>query len=138
MAVTMATTFSYSYNKDRGKQVIKIVSAWNSGDGGEAEDTDGAASDTTELKFSGKIIGLGTIPGAAAKAPDDNYDVVITDSDGHDVLLGAGLNRDTANTEYKDGTVLAGVANSTLTFSVTNAGSDNSGTVILWIDGYVG
>lgn len=139
MAVTMATTFSYSYNADRAKQIIKITSVWNSGDGGEAGDTAGAALATTGFKFSGKIIGLGTIPSAAVgKAPDDNYGLEIKDSDGHDVLLGAGLNRDTANTEYVNGTTIGGVANSTLTFSVTGAGSDNAGTVILWIDGNVG
>ena len=32
-------------------------------------------------------------------APTDNYDVVVEDSTGNDILGGAGANRDTANTE---------------------------------------
>ena len=38
-----------------------------------------------------------TDPGATA--PTDNYDITIEDSDGVDVLGGAGANRDAANTE---------------------------------------
>ena len=38
-----------------------------------------------------------TDPGSTA--PSDNYDITIEDSDGVDVLGGAGVNRDTANTE---------------------------------------
>lgn len=134
MAVTMASSFAYSYNHDRAKQIIKIAWDWNSGDGGEVGDTDGAALATTGLKFSGKIIGLGTIPDGGGEA----YDLTIKDSDGHDVLLGAGLARHATNTEYVNETTIGGVANSTLTFGVVSAGSNKAGLVILWIDGYVG
>ena len=105
----------------------KIVAAWT------ADDATGAVSGTTSFPYDGAIIGLTTIPGAAAAAPDDNYDVAITDTDGHDVLLGAGANRDTANTEHVAGTSLACVAGNKLTFAITAAGNANTGTVVLWI-----
>lgn len=73
--------------------VKKAVFAWTSATGG-------AADGTTSAVFDGKLIGLTTIPAGGGSAPDDNYDVVISDVEGHDLLLGAGLNRDTANTEH--------------------------------------
>lgn len=105
----------------------KIVAAWTS------DNATGAVSGTTTAAFDGAIIGLTTIPGAGAAAPDDNYDVAITDVDGHDVLLGAGANRDTLNTEHVTSATLACVAGSKLTVAITNAGNANTGTVILWV-----
>tara|TARA_Y100000310_G_scaffold309531_1_gene353716 strand:+ start:3901 stop:4260 length:360 start_codon:yes stop_codon:yes gene_type:complete len=102
----------------------KIVFAWTSSAGG-------AADATTTERYDGKIVGLTTDPGAAA--PTDDYDVVITDEDGHDVLLGAGANRDTANTEHVDGDSLAAVADSVLTLAVTNAGNAKGGEAIVWV-----
>jgi hypothetical protein len=101
----------------------KIVFTWTSSAGG-------AADATTTAPFDGLVVGLTTDPGATA--PTDDYDVVITDSGGHDVLLGAGLNRDTANTEHV-ATGMAGVAASPLTLAITNAGSAKQGVVILWV-----
>lgn len=106
--------------------VKKITWAWTSTAGG-------AADKTTTAVVDGKIIGFTTIPAAAGSAPSDDYDITITDSDGHDVLLGAGSNRDTANTEHVTETSLAGVSESTLTLNVTNAGNAKSGTAIVYI-----
>jgi len=105
--------------------VKKLTFAWTSSAGGAADGTSTSA-------FDGKIIGFTTIPDGVA-APTDNYDVVLNDADGHDVLLGAGLNRDTANTEHVTEGSLAGVANSKLTLGVTNAGNAKSGTVIVYV-----
>ena len=105
--------------------VKKLIFAWTSSAGGAADATSVAA-------FDGKVIGFTTIPDGGA-APDDNYDVVVTDVDGHDVLVGAGANRDTSNTEHVDGANLAAVAGSLLTLAVTNAGNAKSGTVIVWV-----
>ncbi len=106
--------------------VKKIAFAWTSSAGGAADGTSVAALD-------GKIVGLATIPAGGGAAPTDNYDVALTDADGHDVLVGAGADRDTANTEYKDGSVLGAVAGSKLTLAVTNAGSAKQGTVVVWV-----
>jgi hypothetical protein len=102
----------------------KIVWAWTSATGG-------TVSSTTTAAFDGKIIGLTTDPGATA--PTDNYDVTITDSAGHDVLLGAGADRDTANTEHVAEASLGAVAGSKLTLTIANAGDEKTGVVILWI-----
>lgn len=104
----------------------KVVFSWTSSAGG-------AASETTTAAFDGKIIGLTTIPAGGGSAPTDNYDIVVTDVDGHDVLLGAGANRDTANTEHVAEASLGVVAASKLTLTVSNAGATKSGTVIVYV-----
>lgn len=104
----------------------KLVLAWTS-------DGSGNADATTAKVYDGKIVGLATIPSGGGTAPTDNYDVVLTDAQGHDVLLGAGANRDTAITEYVNGDSLAAVAGSALTLGITNAGAAKQGTVIVWV-----
>jgi len=105
----------------------KIVWAWTSGDGAEG----GTVTKVTTKAFDGKIVGLTTDPGATA--PTDNYDIEVLDADSHDVLLGAGANRDTATTEHVAEASLGAVAGSLLTLSITNAGDAKVGTVILWV-----
>jgi len=106
--------------------VKKLTFAWTSTAGGAADGTSTAA-------FDGAIIGLTTIPSGGGTAPSDNYSVSVTDADGHDVLLGAGALRDTANTEHVAQTSLGGVAGSKLTVNITAAGASKQGTVILRI-----
>ncbi len=48
-------------------------------------------------QFNGRLVAIQTNPGAVA--PTDNYDITLIDQDGLDRLNGAGLNRDTANSE---------------------------------------
>lgn len=91
------------------------------------------ANATTTHTYNGEIVRLVTVPGTGDDAPDDNYDVTISDGDGVDVLLAAGANRDTANTEQVAASSLGVVANDTLTLYVTGAGSGNKGTVHLYI-----
>lgn len=111
----------------KGLQTVKkITFAWTSSAGG-------AADATTAKRYDGKILGLATIPGAGGVAPTADYDVRITDADGLDVLLGAGIDRHTTNTEYVDGATLSAVAESALTLAVTNAGNAKEGTAVLWI-----
>jgi hypothetical protein len=106
--------------------VKKITYTWTSA-------ADGSATVAAAYPFDGKLIGFTTIPAAAGSAPTDNYDLTLTDSDGHDVLLGAGANRDTANTEYVAEASLGAVAASHLTLNVTNAGDTKGGTAIVYI-----
>lgn len=94
---------------------------------------DGTASGTTTSYYDGRVIGFATIPAGGGAAPTDNYDITITDVDSDDVLLGAGANRDTANTEIVNEASLAGPAGSKLTLNITNAGNAKGGTVILYI-----
>jgi hypothetical protein len=103
----------------------KVRFAWTSSAGG-------AADATTTAAFDGKVVGLTTDPDGVA-IPTDNYDIAITDANGDDVLLGAGLNRDTAVTEHVAEASLGAVAGSKLTLAVTNAGNATQGVVVLFI-----
>lgn len=110
--------------------IKKITFSWTSENGGGNA---GKATKTTLDSYTGEIIRLVTVPGAAPNAPTDDYDVAINDEDGNDVLMGAGADRDTANTEQVLASSLGCVANDKLTLSVTNAGNAKRGTVYLYI-----
>ncbi len=106
--------------------VKKIIFPWVSA-------ADGSATVATTGVYDGKLIGLSTIPSGGGTAPTDNYDLTLTDSGSHDVLLGAGANRDTANTEHVAEASLGAVAGSVLTLNVTNAGDSKQGTAVAYI-----
>lgn len=93
---------------------------------------DGTASGTTTNTYTGEIIRLVTVPDGVA-APTADYDVVINDEDTTDVLMGAGADRHTSNTEQVLASSLGCVANDKLSLSITNAGDTKSGTVYLYI-----
>lgn len=112
--------------------VRKVAWAWTAGNA-VVPAQDGACTSATTHGYDGEVIGLTTIPGTGGDTPDDNYDVTITDADGHDVLLGAGMDRDLTNTEHVARASLAGVACSVLTLNVSGAGTSNKGTVVLYI-----
>lgn len=98
---------------------------------GSSSQTDIVTSSATTGWFNGQVVELATIPDSTA-APTDNYDIAITDSDGIDVLAGAGADRDTANTEYVVAS-LGYVMSSKLTFAITNAGTEMRGLAYLYI-----
>lgn len=107
--------------------VKRIKFAWT------ADDAAATATGATTASFTGKILGLATVPGTGGDQPDDNYDVTVTDSDSLDVLMGGGANRDETNTEYVLSTSLGAVVESQLTVNVSNAGNANTGTVYVYI-----
>jgi len=105
---------------------VKLVKfTWTS------DDTAGTATGTTTEYYDGKILGLATDPGSPA--PDDNYDITITDNNSLDVLIGSGANRDTANIEYVKEADLCAVVASQLTLNVSNAGNSKQGVAYLFI-----
>ena len=108
--------------------VKKIKFDWtsNSADGGKA-------TKTTTKAYTGEIIRLVTVPGTAGDAPDLNYDVILYDEDTTDVLMSAGLNRHTSNTEQVLASSLGCVANDKLSLSIADAGNANTGTVCVYI-----
>ena len=105
--------------------VKKVKFAWTS-------DASGNADKTSAEAFSGAIERLVTVPDGS-DAPTDDYDVVVNDEDGNDVLMGAGADRDTANTEQVLASSLGIVANDKLDVVVSNAGNAKKGTVILYL-----
>ena len=134
-------TFEYDDGYDGvGKfgGIKKVLVSWTS------DDTTGGVEGTTR-KVVGHLVKAVTDPGSAA--PTDDYDIVITDEEGVNVLAGCDddlADRDTANTEevyflVKDhaGTPLAQslhpVVCDALTITVSNAGNSKTGQLILYI-----
>jgi hypothetical protein len=78
-----------------------------------------------------------TNPGATA--PTDNWDFVLNDSDGVDVLGGAGANRDTANSEQvyptiSGATIPVWLEKGTYTLAMSgNSVNSATGTVTLYL-----
>ena len=111
--------------------VKAVVFSWVS-------DATGDAAGTTKI-LSGQVLRLVANPSESA-TPTDNYDVVITDTDGMDVTVGLGTNLDeTVETQtvpcVTNGTAgnMAPVAfNSTLTCTVSAAGDTKSGTITIY------
>lgn len=126
----MADLGTVTITEETMSVVKKIKFAWTSVNGGG---DDGKATKTTVNSYTGKIIRLVTIPGTGGDVPTDNYDVVINDEDGTDILMGAGANRDLTNTEQVLEASLGCVANDKLSLSITNAGSAKKGTAIIYI-----
>lgn len=81
------------------------------------------------VHIDGTIIGIETNPGTTA--PTDNYDITLVDPDGLDRLGGAGLDRDTATTEYA-AVGRSSAPDETLTLTWAN-NSVNSATIELII-----
>jgi hypothetical protein len=109
--------------------VKKITAAWTAGTAGEA----GTASGTTTEVYSGEVRRLVTVPAVAPDVPSDNYSVTALDSDGTDVLMGAGASRDEANTEQVNASSLGIVANSKLTIAIAGAGAGKKGIVHIYV-----
>lgn len=95
----------------------------------------GAADSTSTNAFTGVIERAVFIPDSAGTQPTDNYDVVVNDEDGVDILHANGANLSNAAAVLKshvsDG--LGAVVGSKLTLAVTNAGDEKGGKVILYL-----
>ncbi len=109
--------------------VKKIIWAWTCDASGNVNGTGGQTANA----YNGAIERLVTVPAGGGSAPSDNYDVTILDEDSTDVLLGAGVDRDTANTEQVARASLGVVANDKLTLNIANAGNAKGGTVYLYL-----
>lgn len=59
---------------------------------------DGTYTSFVTRNINGMVFGVETDPGSTA--PQDNYDITLTDQYGLDIMGGALDNRDTANTEF--------------------------------------
>ena len=106
------------------------------------DSSDGSVPDTAlTTKISGRLVCLVTNPGTPA--PTANYDLVLNNADGIDMLKGAGINRHTSNSEHDpvelSANNRAGVpvaAGETLTLVMTNQAVASAEIVIkLYIEG---
>ena len=114
------------------QKVRKIKWAWTTDSVGGAivDATAAGQANKTTYKYTGEIYRLITDP---TDGPTDNYDVTILDDDGYDVLMGAGLNRDTTTTEQVLWSSLGICLDSQLRLNIGTAGNSKSGVVILYI-----
>ncbi|KKK54250.1 hypothetical protein LCGC14_3086630 [marine sediment metagenome] len=90
----------------------------------------GGVTFVATAEITGQLLSFHTLPGS--DAPDDNYDITIVDSDGLDVLMGSGADRDTANDEVVIDN-LGCVVGSTLTTTVANAGVNDEGSFVVLV-----
>ena len=110
--------------------IKKIKWEWTAHTDGKVAKT--TANAATSKIYNGELVRLITIPDGTT-APTDNYDAKIYDDDGVDVLIGAGADRDTADTEQVLASYLGVVANDKLTLEVDGAGDGAKGTIILYV-----
>lgn len=92
----------------------------------------GLVSGTSRYRYTGRIVGVCTVPAGSSLAPDDNYDITLTDNNDVDVANGQLANRHTSTTQWVFDS-LGHVVNSTVTINVTNAGNSNAGTTYVYI-----
>lgn len=116
----MAGTISLSEGFIGGIQVKTLT--WTS-------DASGDVNGTT-WNWAGAVLRVVTNPGATA--PTDDWDLVLNDADGVDVLGGSGANRDTANSEQIIPTNIPFIAGS-IELRISNAGNAKNGTVVIYL-----
>ncbi len=96
--------------------------------------TDGAVTKVeTTGTYTGKVEVLITDPDSGGDQPTDNYNLIITDDEGYDILAGAGLLRDDTNTETVLSASLGAVFESKIGPVIDTAGSANKGLIVLLI-----
>ena len=94
---------------------------------------EGAAGDTTEELFNGAIEQVLFSPGSGDNQPSDDWDAVLTDSQGADMPCGRGANLDNASIVVLRDPFLGILVNSALTLAVTNFGNAKTGQVSVFI-----
>jgi hypothetical protein len=93
---------------------------------------DGSASGTTTYAYDGAVLRFVTVPDGGATQPTDNFDIVLNDADGYDILAGQGANRSNAAAS----TVVASmgaVATDKISLAASNMGDSKGATLYLYI-----
>jgi hypothetical protein len=127
MEVNMSDVAPVTTVTETGLSVKKIKFEFTSGEGTYA----GTASDSTANTYSGKLIWAVIDPGSTA--PTADWDLTITDADSIDLLGGNGVDCSATATEYIAESSLGSIDGGVITFNVTNAGDQKTGTVYVWI-----
>ena len=117
---------SVTVTETRFPTVKEVIFDWLSHTDGVVT---GVASTYT---YDGQIMGVLFVPDGGATAPDDQYDVTISDRNSTDLLFGQGANLSGTNSVALF-SGLGQVAGSALTCAVTGAGSANGGIVYVYI-----
>lgn len=109
---------------DVGGGITKYSVAWIC-------DAAGVVSTNTFTVKRGHIHAIKYFPGTPA--PTDLYDMVITDSDGADILAGNGADLSATLAKKTTPSPLPFIEEGNLTLGITNAGNAKQGTVNLFI-----
>ena len=126
----MAGTLAITYSETR--EIKKVINNWTSDASGDC---------TGNLKsLSGEIVRVGFAP-STDSAPSSNYDIVLNDEEGFDVLNGAGANLSAtvkaqyfpAMVDYLVGYAIPVAFDGILSLVVSNAGNVKKGKIILHI-----
>ena len=123
----MSGTITQSHSKPGKVGVITFTCTADAADGSFPQ------TNITDA-IEGELLQLETNPGATA--PTANYDIVLNDDQGADVLMGVGANRHTSTTEIA-GIVFSGTSyhpyvdkTQTLTLVITNNSVNSAGIVV--------
>ena len=112
-----------------GGEINVLQISWTTDASGNLTATD------TAYPLEGYLMLVETDPDGSA-APTDNYDIVLNDANGLDVMGGALSDRDTANTEATmpklNGSYTMIPVPGTLEMDVTNAGNSKSGVIRIY------
>lgn len=114
-----------------GADVTRYRCTWVSSAGG-------AVSGTALTLKAGSLIQAELTPDSGGTQPSDQYDLTILDTNGVDVLAGAGANLSNAASAMVVGTSVWIDQGGSLTITIANAGSAKGGTVVLWLSGHAG
>ena len=126
MAGTVVATEQVLYN------MKKVTFEWTSSTGG-------AATKTTNVSYDGLVYRVIIAPGSSDTTPSAGYDIAINDDDGYDILNGLGTDSSTGTTAHYgvstggDSKSPITAVSSKLNLVVSDAGSENTGEVIVYI-----
>ena len=129
---TATVTTSSIVNPATNQTTKKVSIAWTSSAGG-------AVSGNTFTAPVGDIVQVKFVPGTGGTTPTNLYDVTLIDTDGFDLLEGAGANLSSTAASFTVPVTAAGAQRvfydgaQVLDLVVANAGNAKNGTVILWI-----
>jgi len=96
-------------------------------------DASGDANKATTNPYEGEILFAVFEPDSGGTQPTDQYDVVINDPDGYDVLVGVGADLSNAANVYKLKAAMGAVKADVLNLVVSNGGNAKGGLVTLFI-----
>ena len=131
---TVTQSYTPVYSSEGPTNMATLTFAWTTTSTGTASDV---TASTIKDQIAGKYVVMAVTSPDATDYPDDNYDIVVTDENGADIMGDVLLNRDSANTEQATPHIgalygprpIAGA----ITLTVTNAGSGKSGTTVLYL-----
>lgn len=110
-----------------GGGLVQYTFAWTSTAGG-------AVSANPQALVRGRLVEAKFIPGSGGTQPTDLYDITLLDEAGVDVLFGAGANLSNATSaRARLNPPVIHAADDDLDLVVANAGSEKTGTLILWV-----